>query len=73
MKNAKVANTRGKNLGDSGKTVGIQTGPAHKHIADDVTQYVAGGHVHHQKEFKKHAAGHTPFPDHVKKMAKGGC
>ena len=47
--------------------------PKHEHIDDQVEKYSAGGHVHHSKHYKEHAAGHQLEHERVKKLAKGGC
>jgi N-acetyl-gamma-glutamylphosphate reductase len=46
---------------------------SHIHNAAHVMKhYAAGGHTHEKEKYKKHAAGHTLFTDHVQKMARGG-
>ena len=30
----------------------------HEHIVDTIEEHSAGGHVHHSKIYKEHAAGH---------------
>jgi hypothetical protein len=46
---------------------------AYAHNVDHVmSHYKEGGYMHETAKNAKHAAGHTPFHEHVKKMARGG-
>ena len=42
------------------------------HNNDVAAESALPGFPHHSTKFEKHAEGHMPFEDHVKKMCKGG-
>lgn len=51
----------------------VENQEAHAHNVDHVVKhYKEGAFMHESEKYRKHAAGSTPFHEHVKKMCHGG-